>query len=274
MGNFIQRTLFGAIFAIVLLAGIILHPIGFYVVFLSITLLGCLEFYKLIQKTNSSPQIIPGLICAGLLFTACFIDAQNSFTGIFLLLALSIVAIPIIELYRKKENPFVNISFTILGLAYVALPFSLLSYITFPFSDQRYHSELLLGLFLMIWANDTGAYLVGVNFGKHRLFERISPKKSWEGSFGGAIATLLLAWICSIYCTDLTIIEWLIFGILVVLFGSLGDLVESLLKRSINIKDSGNILPGHGGILDRFDAILLVSPVVFVFLQIIKEYFH
>ncbi|WP_209319703.1 phosphatidate cytidylyltransferase [Ancylomarina longa] len=274
MGNFVKRTFFGAIFAVVLIAGITLHTIGFLIVFLAITLLGTFEFYQLVRKANCSPQIIPGMIAATILFVACYLNARFHQNILFLLFTLSVVSIPIIELYRKKETPFTNIAFTIMGLAYIALPFSLFSYMTYPFSDNRFHSEIVLGIFLMVWANDSGAYLVGVNFGKHRLFERISPKKSWEGSIGGAIVSLIVAYICSIFCFDLSLWEWLFMGAIVVVFGSLGDLIESLLKRSIQIKDSGNILPGHGGILDRFDAILLVSPVVFVFLQIIHEYFR
>ena len=274
VGNFVKRTFFGAIFVIILIAGIIIHPIAFFAVFLGITLLGNYEFYKLIQKANCIPQIIPGLISTTLLFIACFTYAYFNSTILFALFVLSTVLIPIIELYRKKENPFGNIAYTFMGLIYVALPFSLLSFLVFPFGDQKFHWEILMGVFVMIWANDTGAYLVGVNFGKHRLFERISPKKSWEGSIGGAIATLLIAWACSVLSSDLTMIQWFIAGIIVVIFGSFGDLVESLLKRSINIKDSGTILPGHGGVLDRFDAILLVSPMVFIFLQVINEFFH
>lgn len=273
MGNFIKRTLSAAIFAIILIAGITLHPIGFLAVFLGITLMGTFEFYKLAKKANSSPQLYTGMIAAGILFLACFVTKYLNITSLFLLFSIIIVMIPIIELYRKKENPFTNIAFTLLGLIYVALPFSLLNYMAFPFDDQQFHYKIILGVFVMIWANDTGAYLVGVNFGKHRLFERISPKKSWEGSIGGAITTLIVAWLCSIYLVELTLIQWFVIGVIVVLFGSIGDLVESLFKRSINIKDSGNILPGHGGILDRFDAILLVSPMVFIFLQAIKDFF-
>lgn len=236
--------------------------------------MGTYEFYRLARKTNSSPQTVTGLIATGLLFIACF--AQNYFDkrSLFFLFTAVVVLIPIIELYRKKENPFTNIAYTIFGLVYVALPFALLNYMAFPFNDQQFHYEIVLGVFILIWANDTVAYLVGVNFGKNRLFERISPKKSWEGSIGGAAGTILIAWGISHFFSDLHLIEWLAVSIIVVIFGSLGDLVESLFKRSINIKDSGNILPGHGGILDRFDAILLVSPMVFVLLQVIKEFFN
>ena len=274
MGNFLTRTLFGAIFVIILIAGIVMHPIAFYAVFLGITLLASYEFYKLIQKNNCVPQVVTGLIGAALLFTSCFAYTYLNNSLLFALFVPLLVLIPIIEMYRKKDNPFGNIAYTFMGLLYVALPFSLLNFLAFPFGDNEFHWEILMGVFILIWANDTGAYLVGVNFGKHRLFERISPKKSWEGSIGGAVISLLIAWLISLYSRDLNTVQWLITGTIVVLFGSLGDLVESMLKRSINIKDSGTIIPGHGGLLDRFDAILLVSPMVFVFLQIIKEYFH
>jgi len=268
VGNFIKRTLSAAIFAIVLIAGITLHPIGFLAVFLGITLLGTFEFYKLAKKANSSPQFVTGMLAAGFLFLACFADLHLNITSIFLLLAVTIVMLPIIELYRKKENPFANIAFTLLGLLYVALPFSLLNYMVFPFNDQQFHYEIILGVFVMIWANDTGAYLVGVNFGKNRLFERISPKKAGEGSIGGSIITLVVPWLYSNYSDDLTQVQWLVTGVIVVVFGSIGDLVESLFKRSMSIKDSGTAIPGHGGFLDRFDGLLLSIPFIVTFLEI------
>ncbi|WP_171595743.1 phosphatidate cytidylyltransferase [Marinifilum caeruleilacunae] len=274
MGNFLTRALFGAIFVIVLVAGIIFHPIAFFAVFLGITLLASYEFYKLIQKNNCVPQIATGLIGAGLLFTSCFAYTYYNNASLFALFVPLLVLIPIIEMYRKKENPFGNIAYTFMGLLYVALPFSLLNFLVFPFGDNQFHWEILMGVFVLIWANDTGAYLVGVNFGKHRLFERISPKKSWEGSIGGAVITLVIAYLISLYTKDLNTIEWIATGVIVVVFGSMGDLVESLLKRSINIKDSGTIIPGHGGLLDRFDALLLVSPMIFVLLQVINQFFR
>lgn len=274
MNNFIKRTIFGALFVIVLLSGIVIHPLAFWFVFTGITLLGTYEFFQLIQKNSCQPQIALGMLSATLLFAACFTYAHWGITSVFSLFVLSTVFIPIAEMYRKKENPFGNIAYTFMGLLYVALPFSLLNFLVFPFGDQNYHWEILMGIFILIWANDTGAYLVGSTIGKHRLFERISPKKSWEGSIGGGVITLGIAYLCSLYPTELNTLQWIVAGLLVVVFGSLGDLVESLLKRSINIKDSGNIIPGHGGILDRFDAILLVAPVIFVFLQIISEFFR
>jgi phosphatidate cytidylyltransferase len=274
VGNFFTRALFGAIFVIVLIAGIVIHPFAFFAVFLGITLLANYEFYKLIQKSNCTPQIATGLVASAALFSSCFAYTYFNNALIFALFIPLMVLIPIIEMYRKKENPFGNIAYTFMGLLYVALPFSILNFLVFPFGDNVFHWEVLMGVFVLIWANDTGAYLVGVNFGKHRLFERISPKKSWEGSIGGAIITIGIAWLISLYANDLNLIQWIIIGAIVVVFGSLGDLVESLLKRNLNIKDSGTIIPGHGGLLDRFDALLLVSPMVFVFLQVINEFFR
>ncbi|WP_421918122.1 phosphatidate cytidylyltransferase [Marinifilum sp.] len=274
MRNFLTRALFGLIFVVVLVTGIVIHPISFFVIFLGITLLASYEFYKLIQKHDCVPQITTGLIGAALLFTSCFVYKYFNNSSLFALFVPSLVVIPIFEMYRKKENPFGNIAYTFMGILYIALPFSLLNFLAFPFQDNEFHWEILMGVFVLIWANDTGAYLVGINLGKHRLFERISPKKSWEGSIGGAIITIAIAYLISLYTKDLTTIEWIITGAIVVAFGSMGDLVESLLKRSINIKDSGTIIPGHGGLLDRFDALLLVSPMIFVFLQVINEFFR
>ncbi len=273
MGDLLQRTIYGGIFALTLVLAIVVHPILFILVFLIITLLSVHEFYKLISN-NEKPQIRNGLITSGLLFLGCFFQAYLSFNLILVLFILSAVAIPIYEMFRKKSNPINNIGATIQGIVYVALPFSLLNFIVFPFGDQQYHWDILMGVILLIWINDTGAYLVGSKIGKHKLFERISPKKTWEGSIGGAVTAIIASVLISFYATDLHTFEWIIIGILVVIFGSLGDLAESLFKRSLKVKDSGDLIPGHGGLLDRFDALLLASPMVFAFLQILKEYFR
>jgi phosphatidate cytidylyltransferase len=151
-----------------------------------------------------------------------------------------------------------------MGQGFIALPFSLLSYIFFI---NGFQPLILLAVFVTIWVNDTGAYLVGVTLGKHRLFERISPKKSWEGFFGGAFFALISAYVFSLFIKDLSLIQWLIFSEIIVIFGTFGDLAESLLKRTLNMKDSGNVIPGHGGLLDRFDSMLLAAPAVYLFLS-------
>jgi len=130
---------------------------------------------------------------------------------------------------------------------------------------------LLLGYFVILWINDTFAYLFGTAFGKHRLFERISPKKSWEGSIGGALISIIAAWLIASFTNSLPLIHWIVIAIIIVICGTLGDLVESMLKRSLNCKDSGTLLPGHGGILDRFDSVLISAPIIFVYIQLVNS---
>ena len=168
------------------------------------------------------------------------------------------------ELYRKKTNPLHNWAYFIMGQVFIAMPFSLLPFIAYI---SGYQPLVLLAVFATIWVNDTGAYLVGVTLGKHRLFERISPKKSWEGFFGGAVVALLSGYVFSLLIPEISLIQWFLFSEIIVVFGTYGDLIESLLKRTVNVKDSGTIIPGHGGILDRFDSMLLAAPVIFIYLS-------
>jgi phosphatidate cytidylyltransferase len=174
------------------------------------------------------------------------------------------------ELYLKKATPFRDIAYTVIGLIYVALPFSLLNYMVHQnMYVTSYEPTVLLGMIFMIWANDTGAYLTGKLFGKRKLFERISPKKTWEGAFGGGLLALLTAYLVSLYYKNLAPEHWYAIAAIVVVAGNYGDLIESLYKRSKNIKDSGTLLPGHGGILDRFDSLLYSIPFVFCYLALI-----
>ena len=190
---------------------------------------------------------------------------------------LLIINIPLVflifiaELYTKATNPFRNIAFTILGIVYVAVPFSLLNYLVTYTGTYSY--ELLFGFFFILWSNDSGAYLAGSAFGKRKLFPRVSPGKSWEGSIGGAIASYIVVFIISKWYTGFSIIDWMVIAAILIVIGTLGDLVESLYKRSKNVKDSGKLLPGHGGILDRFDSLLMATPFVFTYLYL-SQYFH
>jgi phosphatidate cytidylyltransferase len=172
-----------------------------------------------------------------------------------------------IKLYAKEEKPFTNIAFTFLGILYVAIPYSLIH--VSVFHNGVYDYEIIIGMLLLLWASDTGAYFAGTKFGKTKLFERVSPKKSWEGSIGGTITAFLMAFAVSYYFDALKQWEWLTVAAIMVIIGTYGDLVESLFKRSIEIKDSGQSIPGHGGFLDRFDGLLLASPFIVAFLRII-----
>ena len=266
--NFIQRVVTAIIFAIILIGGVLWHQISFFIVFFTVVVVGIYEFYKLSVKGGIKPQIIPGLLLGILIFVTNFSVAaayceQTIFTTYIPLMILIIIN----EIYRKKDKPFTNISFTIFGAFYVAVPFGLLSYFVFePIFSGNYMPYILLGYFFLIWASDSGAYIVGSLIGKHKLFERISPKKTWEGFFGGAVFSILAAYIISLFVKEVDLVDWIIISILTVVFGTFGDLVESLLKRMVGTKDSGRILPGHGGVLDRFDSILISAPIVFMYL--------
>lgn len=176
----------------------------------------------------------------------------------------------ITELYLKKKNPIGNWAYSMLSQLYVALPFALLNVLAFHNSPETssvtYNPILPLSIFVFIWLSDTGAYCVGSLIGKHRLFERISPKKSWEGSIGGGIFSIASSFAFAHFFPFMQTGEWAGLAIVVVIFGTWGDLTESLMKRQLGIKDSGNILPGHGGMLDRFDSALMAIPAAVVYL--------
>jgi len=241
-------------------------------------MLGLWEFYSLIGKTEAKALRLYGLLIGIAFF---FIFFPGIMSGDSSYLAILIVALFnltfIIELFRKSNTPFLNIAYLFLGIIYVVVPFALLAYISSVIDvisgifspDNHSYRYFLLGFFFLIWSNDTFAYLVGISIGKHRLFERISPKKSWEGFIGGIICTQGVAYLISIYFTEIAWMHWLAIALIISIFGTLGDLVESMLKRSLGVKDSGTILPGHGGILDRFDAVLLAAPFVVTYMLLI-----
>lgn len=190
---------------------------------------------------------------------------------VFIPYLVTIVYLFIAELYLKHEDPIQNWAYTMLSQMYIALPFSMLNVLAFTATNNgvvTFNTLLPLSIFVFLWINDSGAYCVGSLIGRHKLFPRISPAKSWEGSVGGAVFVLAAAWAISYYLDDriLTMPEWLGLGLVVVVFGTWGDLIESLFKRTLGIKDSGNILPGHGGMLDRFDSSLLAIPAAVVYL--------
>lgn len=276
MNNFVQRAITGLSFAAVMILAILLNPWSFIAIFFLISTLGLFEFYKLVKSDHTHPQVLSGVVFAQILFLI-FTWANWNHSGFeWMLIVIPMVAsIFIFELYRKKEHPFQNIAITITGMIYLTLPVLLMIKIAFgltPGDQVSYHGGVIMGCIFLIWASDTGAYMIGSKIGKHRLFERISPKKSWEGFFGGMLVAIFAAWVDSIWFPVLSLMEWMIISVIVVTTGTLGDLVESMLKRSIGVKDSGNILPGHGGILDRFDAVLISMPFVFFYLFLIGKF--
>jgi phosphatidate cytidylyltransferase len=266
----ITRTLTGIVFLAVLLGGLCIHQYAFLPVFALVAGLTVWEFYSLINrgKTMLARRIIAS--AAGIyLFFATFMYASGSAgQRIFGPYLLFIIFIFVSELYESKSTSHIrNWGNILLGQVYCILPFALLNFIAFrsgPFTPWP-----ALALFVFVWVNDTGAFLVGTLFGRSHLFPRISPYKSWEGLAGGLALTLAAAWIFSRFQPQWNLWIWLAAAATVAVFAVWGDLVESLLKRTLGVKDTGKLLPGHGGMLDRFDSILVAAPAYYVLIQII-----
>jgi phosphatidate cytidylyltransferase len=273
MKNFLLRAITGILFAGAIVGSVLLGKSVFASLFLIVTALTIWEFYTLINAGDKASINKPMATVAGLCLycSVWFWNFSSEYAllamAAYLLLCLGIV---IGELFAQKGNPIHNWAYFFLGQIYVVVPFSMLNLLSNSFA-----SEFLLALFVLIWTYDSGAYLFGVTLGKHRLFERISPKKSWEGAIGGLLAACVASLIFAYFSASLSVVGWIGLAVLVVIFGTFGDLAESLLKRTFNIKDSGNILPGHGGMLDRFDSLLFATPVVLLYLALLigESYF-
>lgn len=270
MNNFTQRAITGLTFALIVTLAILFSAYSFLVVFLLINILGLIEFYNLVKNESCEPQIRTGVVVS-VIFLLLFGYLLWEDKGLhYLLFTAPLISVFFIsELYRNKKHPFQNIVFTLGGMMYLTFPIATLIYIALGWKsglDEHYNSGVIMGSIFLIWASDTGAYMVGSKFGKHRLFERISPKKSWEGLAGGIMFSLLAAYLISLVFMELSFASWMILAIIVVITGTLGDLVESMLKRSLNVKDSGTFLPGHGGILDRFDGLFIAAPFILLYL--------
>lgn len=265
MNNLVTRCISGAVFVSVIIGAMLLHHISFFLVFLAIAVMAIWEFYSLFSKSDIKPQKVYGTILGAIIFSITFIVNLNSSYESFSLIIIPLVfSIFIVELFRNKKNPISNIAYTVIGLLYIIVPFSIINYVVFL--GGEYSGLILLGIFLMIWIYDSFAYVFGVTFGKHPLFKRVSPKKSWEGFLGGALVVLTSSFGMAKFITDLSLISWFVIAAIIVIFGTFGDLIESLFKRSILIKDSGNIIPGHGGMLDRFDSVLIALPIIYTYL--------
>lgn len=271
------RTLSGAVLVVVVVAAVLASRYSFAALLLVICIGAMREFYKLSTLRGAEPQRCFGILAGAVILLANFFTACGMFP-VGCMAALSTVllfAIFIIEIYRKKETPAGNIASTIMGVLYIALPLSLLCHIAVQPSAETHAGTYLpwriLCYIFIIWANDVGAYLVGVAFGRHRLIERISPKKSWEGFFGGVVAAVIVGVLSGYLLTQGSpegMLFWGGLAVVAAVSGVFGDLVESLFKRSAGVKDSGAIMPGHGGFLDRFDALLLSTPFVFAYFTI------
>jgi phosphatidate cytidylyltransferase len=266
--NLTQRIIAALFGAIIIISSLFLGPWYYFVVFILILFITQLEFYKLVGLDGMIPLKTFGTFSGSMLFLLSFLIESNQIDPKYYYLMFPILAgVYLIYLYRKRvTKPFRGIAFTFLGIIYVAVPFSLLNMIIFHRGEYTF--ELLLGALLLLWANDTGAYFAGVRYGRRKLFERVSPKKSWEGSLGGFVLSLSMAYALYSFTDVFTLGQWFSMAIIMVIGGTYGDLVESLFKRSMEIKDSGRLIPGHGGFLDRFDGLLLSAPFITAFLKI------
>lgn len=266
--NLTARIITGFIGAALVVAAVVLSEWTFFVIFLGICVLSLLEFYRLAGLDGLLPLKWYGTFCSIAIFTVTFFIESGRLHSTYYSLLFPLVSIVyMIKLYKKFERkPFTNIAYTFLGIFYVSVPISLMSAIAFNQGVYRY--EIILGCLLILWASDTGAYFAGTFFGRNKLFERISPKKSWEGFFGGALLAVMISLMLAAYFPVLNRVQWIVISLIIIVGGTFGDLTESLLKRSIEIKDSGGSLPGHGGFLDRFDGLLLSTPFILAFLEL------
>ena len=279
MKNLITRSITGVIFVAAIVV-CFMRPEAMILLFALVTGLTVWEYTGIVNgienvcvnrflATVASVYFFLGMagFCAGIVPSAVFIPYL-----------LTVVYMFISELYTKAPNPINNWAYTMLSQMYIALPFAMVNVLAFRGVGNGvvYNYLAPLSIFVFLWTNDTGAYLSGSLFGKHKLFPRVSPGKSWEGSIGGGLLVLLVSALVGMYQNSdmhetatellLTVPQWMCLGLVVVFFGTWGDLVESLFKRTIGIKDSGNILPGHGGMLDRFDSSLMAFPAAVIYL--------
>tara|TARA_B100001057_G_scaffold442497_1_gene477924 strand:- start:2089 stop:2910 length:822 start_codon:yes stop_codon:yes gene_type:complete len=264
--NLITRTITGLFYVLTLIASLIINYYTFYIFFFIVLVIGLKEFYQLAEKKDIQPQKALGFIISISLYISSYllhVNEKMNYLTLNLVLALTFLLF-VVELFRCKEISFVNIGTTILGVVYVAVPLSLLTFLAFDTNNQ-YSYHLILSLFILVWLSDVGGYFAGINFGKNKLLERVSPQKTWEGVAGSLVLCIMGSYILCQFFPIMSIYIWLLLGVLVCVSSVIGDLIESMLKRSANIKDSGNILPGHGGVLDRFDSVLFVIPIVYIF---------
>lgn len=271
MNNFTKRVIFGAIYVAILAFGILFSKITFISLFFLLMLVTLYEFNNIIQLKSVFPYII-----AILLFV--FANALNvkdipsrslsEYAGIAVFLSFFAAFISI--LFAKKDEVVSHLGKIFLSIIYIAVPFTLIAQIPFINNEFKYINTTILGVFILVWVNDSFAFMIGKNFGKTKLLERISPNKTIEGFLGGMLFTFIGGWVLSLFFTNLSFVNWMVFAAIVSIFGVLGDLIESMFKRHAKVKDSSNFIPGHGGFLDRLDSIIFSAPFIFIYLLVIS----
>ena len=280
--NFIVRTLSGAVLLLVILGAMWVGYYGYLTLLLLITIVGVWEFYSLSRAKEYNPQRGLGIILSlfiylvGALLGLSFVNGSSNdllvlsiifaLCGVVLLVCVILSA----EVFRNRALPIANVATTLAGAFYVALPIAMMAVVPLLLVDHCEWKALYFLFYLfLVWGNDVFAYLAGVTMGRHKMCERLSPKKSWEGFVGGVLGSLAVGALGA-YVLDESYVVWMGLALIVSLSSVVGDLVESMFKRDAGVKDSGNIMPGHGGILDRFDAFILSAPFAFIYLLIVN----
>lgn len=255
----------------VLIGAVLLSEISLAILFLLLAAIGTNEYFQLVQKHNTvQVPVLLGLFLSIAVYIVLVADVLVEIHSVvYWLLFPLLTLVSVYELFQNQESPFSNIAHTLLPVFYIAIPFALL--VRFPLLSGEYEMSWVLTYFFLQWSNDTGAYLGGKAMGKRKLFERVSPNKTWEGTVSGVILTIVVAIICSYSFEEISTVASVGMAVIVGSFGSIGDLVQSILKRSVGAKDSGNIMPGHGGVLDRFDGVLIAMPWIYFWIFLIQS---
>lgn len=265
MNNMLTRAISGSVFVTLLVFSIIYNQYTFLTLFYFFMIVSVFEMSKMLQIKNKVTYIITTL-----LFSLQLEFLPNTFTLLVQAgIILSVIGLFLQQLFKKDATAIKDLGKIFLSIVYACVPFIYLTKTTTI--TGLYESTIITGVFLLIWSSDTFAYITGVTIGKHKLIERISPKKTIEGFIGGVIATMVVAYLLSIYFPILTINQWVITGIIVSTFGVMGDLVASMFKRQTGVKDTGKIIPGHGGIIDRLDSVIFAAPIIYIYLKITLE---
>ncbi len=276
MKDLAKRLITGIVFVVVLLLAITTNKYTLAGLFYVVSMAGLYEFFVLMEKVGFKPKKSVAMVVGSLIYFIIAMYSFGDFSFAYLLFIYPLLVVLVaLELFRRSDSPVTNFAFSVMGILYVVIPLSILNFFAYDpmyynqmeINTNHYTSLLLVGFFVIQWANDTGAYVFGSLFGKNKLFERISPNKTWEGFYGGALLAIVVGVIFGQF--DGNVFHWIVVALIIVVFGTLGDLTESQIKRSCGVKDSGNILPGHGGVLDRFDGVLFSAPFVLAYLQLV-----
>lgn len=272
MSKLLPRIITGLVFLGLVIVSVTINPWIFAALFGFFTVIGIIEFYKMSGMLGFTPQKVTGIVIGVLTFIVLFLLAMKILPPVMVfLLPVLMLSIPIIELFRQKPTPTSDWAQTLFAPVYIALPFGVMANMLFLPESHEFSPKIILSFFAFVWISDTGAFCVGSLIGKHKLIPKISPKKTIEGLLGGIAFTLLASIPVCHYVGVFTQSQWLIISLVTVIFATFGDLVESMVKRNAGVKDSGKMLPGHGGVLDRFDSTLLAVPPVWLTIVLITH---